>query len=469
MFWSAIDKFAIRAVNFIIGIVLARMLLPEDYGIIGMLAIFIAISQTFIDSGLGSGLIQKKDRSDVDFSTVFVFNFFASTFFYVILYSIAPLIADFYKIPQLIPITRVLSLNIVINSLAIVQRSKLTINLDFKTLAKVNVIAVVVSGIGAVILAFLGWGVWALVSQILIRAIISVIAIWFFSKWKPSIKFSKKSFNALFGYGSKLLIAGIYAQTLNNIYNIAIGKAYCTGELGFYTRAKSFAELTSGTVTSILQQVTFPILASIQEERKRMISAYSRLIKMTAFFIFPTMTLLALLADPFVRILLGENWIPVIALLQWTSFARIVFPISALNMNILKAVGRSDLFLKVDLSKLPITILTMVITIPMGVKAIVIGHVITASISFFINAYMPGKLFGYGALSQLKDMIPVFIATTMMALIVFIINYYVDNSLFKLLFGGISGIVTYASMAYLLKIEEINEVKIIWNKLSKSL
>lgn len=457
--WSAIDKFAVQAGQFIIGIVLARLLMPKDFGLIGMLSIFIAISQSFIDSGMGSGLIQKRNRTDVDFSTVFVFNFFVSLFFYIVLYITAPYIADFYNAPQLVSITRVLSLNIVINSLAIVQRSKLTINIDFKTHAKVNVIRVVVGGLSALILAFLGWGVWALVAQNIIGSFAAVVSIWYLSRWKPSLRFSKESFKSLFSYGSKLLIAGIYAQTLNNVYNIAIGKAYSSSELGHYTRAKSFAELSAGTVSSILQQVTFPILASLQGDRKRMVSVYSRLIRMTAFFIFPIMTLLSLLADPLVRVLLGENWIPVIVLLQWTSFARIVTPISAVNMNILNAVGRSDLFLKVDLSKLPIIVIAMLITIPLGVKAIVIGSVVTSAISFFINAYMPGRLFGYGAMKQLKDMLPIFISIIIMSICVYTSIYFINNYLIKLIVGGIVGVLSYWIIVNILKVEEVKEIK----------
>lgn len=465
MFWSAIDKFAVQGGQFIIGIILARILMPTDFGLIGMLSIFIAISQSFIDSGMGSGLIQKKDRTEIDFSTVFVFNFLVSVLFYLVLYICAPFIADFYKMPQLVMITRVLSLNIVINSFAIIQRSKLTINIDFKTLTKANAIAVLIGGISAIFFAYFGWGVWALVAQAIIGALISVIVIWYLSRWKISLRFSKNSFKGLFGYGSKLLLAGIYAQTLNNIYNLAIGKAYTSSDLGFYTRAKAFAEISAGTVTSILQQVTFPILASLQGNESRMISVYSRLIKMTAFFIFPIMVLLSLLADPFVKLLLGENWVPVIVLLQWMCFARIFYPISAINMNILNAVGRSDLFLKVDLSKLPLIVIAMIITIPLGVKAIIIGQVATSVISFFINAYMPGKLFGYGALAQLKDMIPVLFATGVMSLVVFLVLFYVDNSYLKLLLGSLSGLITYGLMAKTLKIEGMEEMKLVWIKI----
>ena len=466
MFWSATDKIASEAGQFVIGIVLARLLMPKDFGLIGMLSIFIAISQSFIDSGMGSGLIQKKNKKDIDFSTVFIFNFAVSILFYLILFITAPFIAGFYDMPQLVLLTRVLSINIIINSLAIVQRSKLTIDIDFKTIAKVNVSSVVLSGLIAMFLAYTGWGVWALVIQRLVASVVSVIMLWMLSKWKFSILFSKQSFKELFGFGSKLLISGLYAQTLNNIYNIVIGKAYSASDLGFYTRAKSFAMITSGTVTSILHQVTYPILASLQDDRERMVSVYSRLIKMTTFFVFPAMTLLSLLAEPLVILLLTEKWIPVIILLQWMSFARIFYPISVINMNILNAIGRSDLFLKVDLSKFPIAVMALVITIPLGVKAMVIGHVVTSVISIFINAYLPGKLFGYGAISQLKDMAPVFFATGIMALTVYFTNLFIEVQWLKLIIGSCIGLITYLMVCYTLKLDELTEVKSLLLKFS---
>lgn len=465
MVWSAIDKFTAKAGQFVIGIVLARLLMPEDFGLIGMLSIFIALSQSFIDSGMGSGLIQKKIRSEIDFSTVFIFNLTVSVIIYFVLFFSAPLIAGFYEMPQLVLLTRVLTINIIISSLAIVQRSKLTINIDFKSIAKVHVISVIVGGSAAMALAYIGWGVWALVAQRLLSTLVSTGMFWLLSKWRFSILFSRQSFKELFGYGSKLLLAGLYAQTMHEIYNITIGKAYSASELGFYTRARAYAEMTAGTVTSILHQVTFPVLASLQDDKSRMVSVYSRLIRMTAFFVFPAMTLLALLAEPLVILLLTDKWIPVIVLLQWMSFARIFYPISVINMNILNAVGRSDLFLKVDLSKFPIAISALIITIPLGIKAIVIGHVVSSFISFFINAYLPGKMFGYGALKQLKDMTPVFIATGIMAALVIAVSSQIDDLWIKLIVGGFLGLLSYIFVCNLFKLEELKEIRTLLLKL----
>lgn len=456
--WSALDKFSVQGGQFVIGIILARLLMPEDFGLIGMLSIFIVISQTFIDSGMGSGLIQKKDRNDVDFSTVFVFNMGVSLFFYGILFLTAPLISRFYDVHQLVILTRVLALNIIINSLSIVQRSKLIIEFDFKTIAKVNVVSVLTGGILAVYCAFSGFGVWALVIQNLTRAFVSVVMFWLLSHWKPTYTFSKNSFNSLFGFGSKLLISGLYAKALQEVYNIAIGKVYNTGELGFYTRSKQFVDFTIGTVTSVIQQVAYPILATLQDDKERLISVHSRLIKMAAFLMFPILTLLAILAHPFILLLLTEKWAPAVVLLQWMAFARIFYPISVINMNSLNAIGRSDLFLKVDLSKAPLVIIALLVTVPLGVEAIVIGYLITSIISFFIDAYVPGRLFGYGPFQQMKDMIPVFIATGLMAILVFWVVSITRSLFFQLVFGGISGILFYWLVCHLIGLKELHVV-----------
>lgn len=466
--WSAVDKFAVQFGQFVVGIVLARILLPEDFGLIGMLSIFMSMSQTFIESGLGTGLIQRQERTDVDFSTLFVFNLFVSGFFYVLLFVSAPFIASFFEQPQLINLTRILGLSLFLNAFAIVQRTKLTIAIDFKSIAKSNVIGMIVGGLFGVLAATNGYGVWSLVIQMLVSLLASSLTLWVLSKWSPSIVFSKESFQSLFGYGSKLLIAGLYAQILNNVYNICLGKFYATASLGYYTRAKSFADISAGTIVSILQQATFPILTSIQHDQEKLVSVYSRIIRMSAFLIIPIMTLVALLAKAIVILLLTEKWAALIPLLQWIVFSRVFLPMSAINMNLLNAVGRSDLFLKVDLSKLPITVLAMVITIPLGVKAIIIGHVVTSAISFAINAYLPGKFYGYGFFKQIRDILPFCFATIGMAVSVFLLTYFVENLILQLLFGLIIGGVSYLFFCWLLKLEELAEVgKIFLNLIKK--
>jgi len=459
MIWSAFGSFAVQGISFAIGIILARLLLPSDYGLIGMLAVFFAISQLFVESGFSNALIQKIDRTEVDYSTIFYFNFLVSLVFYFILYITAPLIAQFYNTPELTLLTRVLSLNIPIGALAIVQQARLSIKLDFKTPAIISLFSVAISGSLGIFLAYRGFGVWSLVIQGLSASIIRTLLLFSYNKWLPKLVFSISSLKQLFGFSSKLLAAGLLATIMNNLYSIIIGRKFLAKDLGFYTRAMQFPELLSGTISSILQGVSYPILTSLQNDSERMVSVYGRLMRITVFFVMPLLTLFALLAEPFIHFFLTDKWMPVVPLIQWLCFARMITPISALNMSILNAVGRSDLFLKVDISKIPLSIAALIITIPLGLKAIVIGHFVTSFIAFFINAYYPGKIFRFGALLQIKEMRAVIFATLIMSICVYGITMLTLGDFPKLIMGTLFGIVTYLFSAHFLKIEELNELK----------
>ncbi len=457
--WSTADKFAVQAGQLIIGIVLARILMPEDFGLIGMLSIFIAISQSFIDSGMGIGLVQKKQSTEVDFSTVFVFNFLVSVGFYFLLFFAAPYISRFYNEPALVGLTRVLTINLIINSLTIVHRSKLTVSIDFKTIAKVNVASVIVGGLAGVFFAYQGLGVWALVIKTLISSVVSVIMFYAIGQWKPSIVFSKESFSKLFAFGSKLLLAGLYSQTINNIYNIAIGRSYSAADLGYFTRARQFADISEGTVSSIIRQVSFPILTSLQDDLNRLMSVYSRLIRMTSFITFPVLALFALLAHPIIILLLTEKWLPVVVLLQWLSLSRIFYPISSVMKSIIVATGKSNWYMKLEIAKSPVYVLALLITIPMGIKEMVIGNVVASFIAFIINAMVISKLYGYTIFNQIKDTYRIVIATVVMVLIVYVLTSMTNQHIFKLIIGVISGISSYLMVSYILRINELREAQ----------
>ncbi|HBE39653.1 MAG TPA: flippase [Bacteroidales bacterium] len=458
VFWNAVDKFGTQAISFVIGIILARILMPSDYGLIGMLAIFFAFSELFVNSGFSSALIQKKDRSEADYSTIFYFNITVAVIFYFVLFFTAPLIARFYNAPQLTDLTRVLSLIIIFNSLSLVQATRLTVNLDFRTQAIVSFTSNIISGITGVIAAYGGLGVWSLVLQRLLYAIIRSFLFFILSRWKPIMIFSKQSFRQLFGFSSKLLGAGVVASFFNNMYSLLIGKFFSAGELGFYTKARQYPEMLSGLITTIHQGVTYPVLASLQDDRERLVSVYGRLMRMIVFFVIPLMTLFAIFSGPFIRVLLTEKWAPAIPLMQWLCFARMITPISALNMNILNAVGRSDLYFRVDISKFPLALLALIVSIPIGLKAIVIGNFIVTFISFFINAYYPGKFYDFGAARQIKEMLPVILATLFAAFAAFGIVFLIPADLLKLIVGiPVAGII-YLLSARLLKIRELDEV-----------
>ena len=450
--WNFIEKVLMRGASFVIGIILARLLSPSDFGLIGMLAIFVAISNVFIEGGLAKALIQRKDCQDIDFSTAFVANVSMSLVIYVVLFLTAPLIADFYDEPILTDITRILSLNFVLGSFNIVQRAKLMANVDFKSLAQINVISTIVSGIIGIAMAFYGWGVWSLVGQTLCSTIVLLLLFPFYSKWRPSIKFSPNSFRQLFGFGSKLMATGVYSVILNNISTICIGRFYKSNQLGFYTRASQFSEIISSTMFDVLGNVTFPVLSHLQDDREKLVSVYRKSLFITAMLIFPLMILCALLSRPMVIILLTEKWLPCVVLMQWLFLARMFTPLSAINMNILNAVGRSDLFMKLDFSKAPLVLIVLAITIPISVEAITIGSFCTSFICFFINAYLPGRLFGYGAINMIRDWRYIFLSLGAMVLAVLTYLHFVTDIWLQLFGGGIIGVVVYGTCCLMFKV-----------------
>lgn len=466
--WSGIDKAGVKAIAFIVSIVIARILSPSDYGVIGMILVFIAIANIFIDSGMSQALVQRKNRTQEDMSTAFYFNIVVAIICYTILFFSAPLISRFYQVEQLTSILRVLGINIIIQSFATVQRANLQANLDFRTIAFVNLAGVVISGAVGIYMAYAGFGVWALVGQQMSSIGISTLVYWLFGKWHPEKGFSIESFKILWKFGSKLLATGIVSTALREVYSVAIGKVYRSSELGYYTRAVQTSDMVAITTNDIINAVTFPILSSLQDNREKMVQVYSRMLGMTAFFIFPIMTGLAVVASPFISVLLTDKWLPAVPLLQWLCFARMFNPISALNMNILNAVGRSDLFMKLDFSKMPLIVLTMCITIPIGVKAIVIGSFVTTFICYFINAYLPGKLFNFGVKAQFRIFWKIVIATLIMAIATWSAMLIVQSSLIKLIIGVLTGVISYLVMAFLLRISEMKEIeKIIRSKFLK--
>ena len=401
--WNFVEKVLMHGASFLIGIILARLLTPSDYGLIGMLAIFISVSNIFIEGGFAKALIQRKDCKDIDYSTAFVSNMGMSLCIYLFLYISAPWIADFYHEPILTELTRVLALNIILGSFNIVQRARLMSQVDFKSLAQINVISTIVSGIVGIGMAYMGFGVWSLVGMTMCSSLVLIVVFPFYSKWRPSISFSKSSFRNLFGFGSKLMFTGVMSVIVNNISTLCIGRYYKSDQLGYYTRASHFSELVSFTVFEVLGNVTFPVLSNLQDDRERLVAVYRKSLFFVAMIIFPLMVLCTLLAKPIVIILLTEKWLSCVVLMQWLFLARMFTPISAINMNVLNAIGRSDLFMKLDFAKIPLDILILAATIPIGVKAIVIGSFVNSFICFFVNAYLPGRIFGYGGLHQLFD------------------------------------------------------------------
>ncbi|MFC6099537.1 lipopolysaccharide biosynthesis protein [Olivibacter domesticus] len=463
--WNSLESLVVKGVSFIISILVARLVSPEAYGLIGMLTVFLSVSTLFIEGGFSKALVQRKDCTQTDFSTVFYFNFLVSILIYIVLFFSAPFIAAFYNTPDLILLTRVMGLQFIIAALIVVQKAKLLIDIDFKTQARINILAVLISGAVGLYMAYSNYGVWALVGQNLSLALATTLLMWVNGKWRPSWDFSTQAFREMFGFGSKILAAGLYSTILTNIYTIVIGKWYQSKALGYYTRANTLAEMSSGTLNIIITNVTFPLLTSIQHDRDKLLSVYSRMLSMTAFIIFPCMTLFAIIAEPFIRLFLTDKWLPATALLQWLCLAKMFMPISSLNLNLLNAVGRSDLFLKTDLSKLPVIVIGMIITLPMGTQAVVIGSFVITVISYFINAFPSGLLFGYGPIKQLKDCYKILLSTLIMAGCTYASMRFFDAPLLQLITAMIVALISYLGAAITLRVKEMNELKYAANKI----
>ncbi len=401
--WNAIGRLSSQLISFVIGILLARLLSPSDYGVVGMLSIFFAIAQTFIDSGFGSALIRKNDCSEDDFSTAFYFNIVVGIISFATLFCCAPLIASFFKTPILKDVCQVLSINLLINSLTIVQNSKLTAALDFKSIAIVSIYATILSGAIGLGMAYLGHGVWSLVYQQVSFALLRAIFLWTTTKWLPKKTFSKVSFKYLFGFGSKILSASLLHTIYANLTTIIIGKFYTPKDLGYYSRGESLATLPSSNISAILQSVTYPILSKIQDDDEKLICAYRKYIQITSLVIFFGMFLLAALAQPIIHTLLTDKWSESIIYLQVFCFAWMFDHLCSLNLNILYVKGRSDLVLKLEIIKKTISISMIVAAIPFGVLAICLSRALYTQIAVIINTYYTGKLYGLGYMKQVRD------------------------------------------------------------------
>ncbi len=456
--WSAIERIVNQVVNFVVAVIMARLLTPADFGLVGMVAIFIGISQAFVDSGFSQALIRKQDRTEEDNSTAFFFNLFVAILFYLILFFTAPLIADFYNEPILTPITRVIGLSIIVNSLCLVQRALYTINVDFKTQSKASVTASLVSGVIGIGMALAGCKVWAVVGQQLSNLLINTLLFWAFSSWRPKHFFVWSSFRSLFGFGSKLLASGLLNAAFSNIYQLVIGKVYSATDLGYWTKAKQFSDLPANGTTEIIQRVVYPVLCKIQDEKERLSLVYRNFIRLSAFVVFPIMLGIAAVSHAFVLVLLGEQWEFVADLLIIICFNKMWTPIHAINLNPLQALGRSDLFLRLEIIKKIISLLVLVATIKFGLVILALGGVVASVINLGINSYYTKRLINVGFLLQMKDILPTLLLTIAMFAIVMLFNYFVQN-MYVELFGGMAiGLVVFITGAYIFKLPELKEV-----------
>ncbi|MDD4921391.1 MAG: lipopolysaccharide biosynthesis protein [Bacteroidales bacterium] len=452
--WSAIDRFASQGIQFVMSIIIARLLLPSDYGLIAMLSIFLAVAQTFVDSGFGTALIQKKDRTEADYSTAFYFNFGVAVLAYLLLFWAAPYIADFYHQDKLTSVTRVVGLTLIINSLGLVQWAKLSITLDFKKLAVASVIAVTISGLCGVWMAYHGYGVWSLVAQTLLNNLTNMLIMWVLSKWHPVLVFSKDSFYKLFSFGSKLLLSSLLHTVYTNLYTLVIGKRFSSSELGFYNRSSTIAQFSSSNLATVIVRAIYPIQCRMQDDDERLKYFFMKYLRLSCYIIFPITIGICSLAEPLVLLVLKDKWLPAVPLLQILSIAYMWDPIMKMNCSILNVKGRSDYFLKAEIIKKVTGILILIATIPFGVKVMCLGLILYAFADMRIITIYTKKMMGLRLSTQIKELYPILLLSVSMGMIVYGTSLLFGSPALKLIFGTVAGLVYYVLVSWLARFEE---------------
>ncbi|WP_396636217.1 lipopolysaccharide biosynthesis protein [Maribacter sp. R77961] len=446
--WSFVDSIANQGVLFLIGIILANILSPYEFGIIGILTIIIAISQSLIDSGFSTALIRKLDCSQNDYSTVFFFNITVAVVIYILLFVFAERIAVFFEIKELKLLTRVLGLGVVINAFSLIQKTILTKEINFKQQAKVSIFSSVISGVVAIYMAYSGYGVWSLVALTLLRFVLSALLFWIWSKWRPSFIFNIKSFTELFSFGSKLLVSGLIDTIYQNIYLLIIGKYFSPVQLGYFTRAIQFQELPSKNLQGIISRVSYPVLATMQNDEAKLKKSYQQLIKSTMLVTFTLMFGMIVVAKSMILVLIGEEWLPVVPFLQLLCLSGMFYPLQSLNLNILNIKGRSDLYLKLEIIKKTMAVPVIIFGILYGIEVMIIGMIISSFVSYYINSYWSGKMINYSFLEQIKDLAPIFIVAVLVNTLVYAISLYLPLTAFYILIiqiglGAFVTVVTY--------------------------
>lgn len=454
--WTFLESFSLQLFGFVQGVILARKLMPSDYGLIAMTGIFFAVSYTMIDSGFTNALIRKKEHSAIDFSTVYVTNVVLSLVFALLLCACSSWIADFYNQPLLRDIVCVNALYMFLQSFIAVQGARMSINLQFKQKSVINVASTISSGILSIIMAFMGYGVWSLVWPNFLGLLVKFLLFRHYQHWFPGIAFSWVKFREFFTYGSKLLASGLLNTVFNNIYPIIIGKCYSSSELGHYEKAHSYASLPSTIVTGILSKVTFPVLAKVNDNTETLQGVYRRMLRVSAFVVFPVMMGLAALAKPFILLLITEKWAPAIPLLQVLCFSLMWYPIHALNLQLLMVRGRSDLFLKLEIVKKILALAVILIVWRYGVFWMCVGGVFTSYACLFINTYYTGKLIDVGFVKQIRDIAPSLFNAFAMGVIAYSVTLLISNLWVQMIIGTGLGAISYFGIARLMHSNDLN-------------
>lgn len=457
-FWSAADTLLGQGVTFVVGLVLARILSPEEYGLIGIVTIFTTVMMGIVDSGFGNALIRKTDVSNEDYSTLFVFNMGASIFLFIVLYFCAPWIALFFERPQLIDLIRVMGILLIFQALSIVQNTILTQRIDFKTKTKASLISAVISGVIGISMAFIGCGVWSLVGQQLSRQLLYSICLWLYNKWWPTIKISVNSFRYMWGFGWKLLVSGLLDNIWKQLYQVVVGKFYSPAALGQYTRSEQYASMVASNLSTIVQRVSYPVLSQVQDDKVRLVGAFRRIIKITMFVTVIMMISMGAVAEPLIYCLIGPQWHEAAIYLPLICLNMSLYPLHVINLNLLQVQGRTDIFLYLEIVKKVIAIIPICIGIFVSIYWMLIAGVFVGIISFFLNSHYSGKSINYSSWMQLKDVIPSFAVSFAIALSVYYVKFLPLSYWLVLPIQIIVGIIVFVTLCKLAKIPEYYEI-----------
>ena len=468
--WSAADAFLGQGITFLVGIVLARLLSPEEYGLIGICLIFTTVLNGIVDSGFSNAIIRKKEATNEDYNTMFITNMVISIVLYGLLYLSAPFITKFFQM-ELTSLVRVIGLVLIINALSLTQQTNLTKKIDFKTKTKASVVSAILSGFIGIAMAYLGYGVWALVAQQLSKQSTYTICLWILNRWWPNFHFSISSFKYMWGFGWKLLVSGLLDRLWAQMYQVVVGKFYNPATLGQYTRGNEYASIFSSNITSIVQRVTYPVLAEVQDEKERMVAAYRKVIKVTMFVTCICMISLGAVAEPLIYCLIGEKWYQAATFLPLICISMSLYPLHAINLNMLQVQGRSDIFLYLEIIKKIIAIGPLCIGIFFDIYWMLAASIVTGIISFFLNSYYTGKRLGYSSWKQLKDVAPSYGVAFAVALAVYFLKYLPLNHWIILPIQIVIGILVFFAICETTKLSEYAEIKniaiLVINKIHK--
>lgn len=469
MVWSSIQTFGNQIIGFSVSVILARLLLPAEFGLIGMIGIFMGISSVLISSGLGASLIRTDNPNQADYSTVFVFNLVGSLILYSVMFFAAPFIAAFFEQPLLTSITRWYCLIFVINAFSAIQITRLHKNLDFKTETKSSLTSTVASAISGVALAYNGFGVMSLVWMAIVGALVNNMMLWSQSGWKPSLIFDRQKFHYHFNFGSRMMVSGILDIIFTNAYVLIIGKFFSATQLGYYNRADSMKQLPVSTFSGILNKVTYPLFAEIKNDDVRLKSVYKQIMKMVIFVIAPILVLLGVLAEPLFVLLFTDKWLPGVPYFQILCFAGVLYPLHAYNLNILSVKGRSDLFLRLEVIKKVLLTVILAASFSFGIYGLLWGQVLFSCLAFFINTHYSGKFLKYSSWEQLRDIIPILVLSAAMGTLVYFVNDELASlsNIIRVIVGLLTGICFFLIFARLFKFDSGKTVSELLNRKMK--